>query len=455
MANSFISDMMADVVKGSKPGAIATVQELKENQFGLPLPHYAQQYLFGSTGLRLRTFHSIAGVPASCKSPLLFDLMGHICAAPDIGGLGGIGFLYELEDKISPSLLDSMMRPYGNIIGETFRVIQDMTIDEAFKHLTLTVIVNYLKRITARNVPLVVGMDSIGGAASADTVKKIMQEGNAGKGFYEKSHYVKYFCENMSRIMEDIPMVVICVNQEKEKASSAPGYAGPPQKQITGGVSQIFKDGHMISATFKTLASGDGKIVTLRTTKTSFSDARKIEVRFMWNKFGTSEEDYYGHHFDWALASAKCLADPEKGVGELRSIADVKVSDANLVTCPQLGCKSVKPEEFEQALFENKEVLNALYVYQKIDRIKDVNAYVEYLEALKKSGKKGKEAEVIQVDKPKKGAAKKGKAKPQEDVAAPPEMTKVRPLMSFSPSAEDKEDEDDKPSVSSDSRVLE
>lgn len=454
MANSFIADMMADVVKGSRPGAVATVQELKEYQFGLPLPHYAQQYLFGSTGLRLRTFHSIAGVPASCKSPLLFDLMGHICAAPEIGGLGGIGFLYELEDKISPSLLDSMMRPYGNIIGETFRVVQDMTIDEAFKHLTLTVIVNYMKRISGCNIPLVIGMDSIGGAASADTVSKIMKEGNAGKGFYEKSHYVKYFCENMSRVMGEIPMVVICVNQEKEKASSAPGYSGPPQKQITGGVSQIFKDGHMISATFKTLASGDGKIVTLRTTKTSFSDARKIEVRFMWNKFGTNEEDYYGHHFDWALASAKCLADPEKGVGELRSIADVKVSDANLVTCPQLGCKSVKPEEFEQALFENKDVLNALYVYQKIDKIKDVKAYAEYVEMLKKSGKKGKDekaAEEPQAEKPKKAAAKKGKAKAQPEVTPAPEMAKARPLMSFAPAAENVEEEDDQPS---DNRVL-
>ena len=427
MAQSFIDEFMADVVKADKEGVVTTAQEMKENQFGLQLPHYAQQYLFGSTGLRLRVFHSISGVPASCKSPLLFDLMGYICASPDIGGLGGLGFLYELEDKISPSLLCSMLSKYGDIIGKNFRVVQNRTIDKAIEHITKVLIFNYQRRITKYDVPLVVGMDSIGGAASADTVAKMLKEGAIGKGFYDKAHFMKYFCENMSGCMGAIPMVVICVNQEKEKASSTPGYSGPPQKQITGGVSQVFKDGHMISATFKTLASGDGKIITLRTTKTSFSDARKIEVAFRWNKFGTDENDYYGHHFEWALASAKCLADPDKGVGELRSIADVKVSDANLVTCPQLGCKSVKPEEFEQALFENKEVLNALYVYQKIDKIKGMDEYAEHIALLKKSGKV-KEGEALPYS-PKKTAKEQEEktTPPPKRVAKEPKKTKIRP----------------------------
>lgn len=395
MATSFIDDLMEDLIKDDKEGAIMTVQELREHQYGIPLRYYAQRYLFGATGLRLKVFHSISGMPQSCKSPLLFDLMGHICADSEHHGMGGIGFIYELEDKISPTLLSSVMGQYGDIIGKSFRVVKDMTIEGAFAHLCKKLIPMYNKHVKDFDIPMIVGLDSIGGAASKDTVTKLKEEGAAGKGFYDKAHYMKYFCENAGQVIGDIPMVVVCINQEKEAASSTPGSYGPPQKKITGGASQVFKDGHMISASFRTLASGDGKIITLRTTKTSFSDARKLEVEFRWNKFGTSLDDAYGHHFEWALASAKCLAAPDKGVGDIRDIANVSVSDKNLVTCPQLDCKSVPPEEFEAALNapEYEKVLNDLYMYQKIERIKDLAAYKEYMKERKERQKSKKEKE--------------------------------------------------------------
>lgn len=395
MATSFIDDLMDDLIKDDKEGAIMTVQELREHQYGIPLRYYAQRYLFGATGLRLKVFHSISGMPQSCKSPLLFDLMGHICADSEHHGMGGIGFIYELEDKISPTLLSSVMGQYGDIIGKSFRVVKDMTIEGAFAHLCKKLIPMYNKHVKDYDIPMIVGLDSIGGAASKDTVTKLKEEGAAGKGFYDKAHYMKYFCENAGQVIGDIPMVVVCINQEKEAASSTPGSYGPPQKKITGGASQVFKDGHMISASFRTLASGDGKIITLRTTKTSFSDARKLEVEFRWNKFGTSLDDAYGHHFEWALASAKCLAAPDKGVGDIRDIANVSVSDKNLVTCPQLDCKSVPPEEFEAALNapEYEKVLNDLYMYQKIERIKDLAAYKEYMKERKERQKSKKEKE--------------------------------------------------------------
>lgn len=423
MANP-MDKLMEHLLKNDKEGVITTPKEFKEQQFGMPLRHYAQQYLFGATGLRLKVFHSIAGVPASCKSPLLFDLMGHICAPAEAGGLGGIGFLYELEDKISPTLLNSMMAQYGDIVDGPLRLVRDLTIEGAMKHIAKQILPAYRMNITSYDLPMVIGMDSIGGAASSDTVKKIESEGAAGKGYYDKAHFIKYFCENAGALIGDIPVVFICVNQEKEQAAAA---YGPPQKKITGGMSQVFKDGHMISATYKTLASGDGKVITLRTTKTSFCDARKIEVTFRWNKFGTSQEDAYGHHFDWALASARCLADPDKGVGELRDICDVKVSDLGLVTCPQLGLKSVKPDEFEAALMSDQKVLNALYVYQKIDVIKDMAGYAEYHKSKKAAGKKPKET--VEEAQPK--VTVKTKKAPKKDK---PEVTK-KPL--FSEEAED------------------
>jgi len=384
MAASAIHSMIEGLRKADGAGIMTTVKELKENQYGLPLQHYAQQYLFGSTGLRIKVFNSISGAPQSCKSPLLFDLMGHVCASEENGGLGGLGFLYELEDKISPTLLAGVMANFGEDVYDRFQVVRDLTIDDAFKHICKQIIPAYRKNLSSCECPIILGLDSIGGAAAGDTLEKLEKEGVVGKGFHEKAHYMKYFCENAGALIGDIPMVIVCINQEKEAAAAA---YGPPQKTITGGKSQVFKDGHMISASYKTLAAGDGKLLTLRTTKTSFCDARKIEVAFKWNKYGATDpdSDAYGHHFEWALASAKCIADPDKGVGDIRDICNVKVAESGLVTCETFGLRSVPAEEFEAALFDsaNSKVLNALYQYQKIERIKDLTAYREYVKSRK------------------------------------------------------------------------
>lgn len=192
MATSAIHDMIASLRKADSSGIMVTVKELKENQFGLPLRHYAQQYLFGATGLRIKVFNSISGMPQACKSPLLFDLMGHVCASPDIGGLGGLGFLYELEDKISPTLLQGVMANYGEDVYERFNVIKDRTLDQAFQHLCKQIIPAYRKNLSACECPIIIGFDSIGGAAASDTLEKLEKEGVAGKGFYEKAHFMKY-----------------------------------------------------------------------------------------------------------------------------------------------------------------------------------------------------------------------------------------------------------------------
>ena len=383
MSDSFL-DSFVSGLRGKGGTAVTTVKELRENQFGFPLKHYAQQYLFGATGLRVQVFNSIQGQKEVGKSTMLFDLLGYTCGAREDGGLEGLGFLYELEGKISPSILYSILRNHGERALDACILVTDKTLEEAMAHLSTVVIPAYLSACPKRDKPLLIGFDSIGGAASGDTIGKIEKEGATGKGYYDKQHFMKYFCENMGAILarKNIPAVVICINQERETASST-GF-GPPQKTITGGKAQLFKDGHMISASKKALASGDGNLIYLKTTKTSFCDPRKIEVEFRWNKYGTKTDDAYEAHFLWPLASARCLADPEKGVGEIRDICDVKVSANDLVTCPQLGLKSVTPEEFEAALMVDEKLLDQLYTYQKIEKLRDLSGYSDYV--------KGKEA---------------------------------------------------------------
>ena len=412
MAQDILASFV-DGLKDAKTGApVTTVAELKQNQFGIPLKHYAQQYLFGATALRLQVFNSIQGEKEVGKSTMMFDIMGDICGSEDDGGLGGIAVIYEMEGKISPTILYSILRNHGERATQACLLKLGMTLEEAMTDLNKVIIPQYIKACPNLDKPLMIGFDSIGGSAVDDTIDKLQKEGVAGKGFYNKQHFMKYFCENQGVIFSryKIPVVVICINQERE--SVVPGQS-VPSKTITGGRAQLFKDGHMIRASKKALASGDGNVLTLRTAKTSFCDSREIEVEFRWNKFGKVADDAYEAHFLWELASARCLADPTKGVGDLRSICDVKVSDQRLVTCPQLDLKSVSSEEFEAALMSNEDMLNQLYTFQKIEKLRDLSEYSVYIKEQKTKAKgkdKDKDETVEQEEKPAPKKSRKKKA---------------------------------------------
>ena len=413
---SLIDGFLEGLENPKTGGLVMTVQELVDNQYGIPLRHYAQQNLFGATGLRMQVFYSIQGPKEAGKSTVLYDLMGDICGAEELGGLGGLAVLYELECKISPSILKSILMRHGEEAVRSFIIRKGMTIEQALSDINKTIIPLYVKLCPKRDKPIIVGLDSIGGSASEDTITKLKTSDTPGKGYYDKQHYLKYWCENQGVIFEreGIPIVIVCINQEREQASATP--FGPPQKTITGGKAQLFKDGLMLSASKKALASGDGNLVYLRTTKTSFCDSRKIEVEFRWNKYGQKVDDAYEARFLWGLAAARCLENPDKGVGDIRSICDVKVSDQGLVTCPQLDLRSVDPDEFEAALMANKELLDKLYIYQKIEKLKGLEEFAEYSAAVRArmAGKAPKEKPEEPKQKP--AAKAKPKAKPLTDI---------------------------------------
>ena len=157
-----------------------SIQEFKDAQYGLHMKHYCQQYIFGSTWLRYGGFYMTAGKFKTCKSPFAFWL-AHTCCERD-----GIAFLYELEGKASPTLMSSMFadHPEWMAPGGQFRIIRGMTLDEAEKHFTQKVLRNFQK-VKAYDTPLLVDWDSISGSALSDAVKKIQEDGTAGRGYYE------------------------------------------------------------------------------------------------------------------------------------------------------------------------------------------------------------------------------------------------------------------------------
>lgn len=416
-----IDVFIAGLRNRSTGGVVTTVKELRENQFGFPLKHYAQQYLYGSTGIRIHSFNSIQGPKSVGKSVMLFDLMGDICGDVSEGGLGGISALYELEGKISPTILSSILYSHGERALVTCMPILGQTLESAMANLNKTVLPAYLEAFPKKDKPLLVGFDSIGGASSEDTIEKLQKEGSAGKGYTNKTHYMKYFCENQGMLFSrmDIPIVMFCINQEKD-ATVGIGPFARTEKTITGGKAQTFKDGHMLSISKKTLASGDGNIMYLKTVKTAFCDPRQLQVEFRWNKFGRKFEDCYEARLLWPLATAQFLAQPNIGVDDLRDICHVKL-DKDLVTCKQLGLTKVTADEFEKALMADTKMLEQLYVLHKIEKLKGLDEFASYTKNVKKQDKEPKEKESAPVEVTEKPAKAKGrpKGRPKADKAKP------------------------------------
>lgn len=365
-------------------GMIASPADLVNNQFGVPLTHLSQQYLFGATGLRLGVFYSISGNPGTGKSTLVYDWIGQLVAPGEDGKGGGIGMIYDLEDKLNPTLLSSVLAGHKGSASRV-KVSKKATLEQAISHLT-SVLIPMLKK-SKDYIPAVVDFDTIGGAATDDVSGKLSTGETVGKGLNDKPHVVKHFFENIGNLISDLPIVFFCVNQEKEKIATSAFAAKPKEMmKITGGVSQIYKDGWMGHADYNKLPNG--KLIRIRTVKTSFSDDREIQVQFRWNESGdvskaTGGEDFggaYGHCMDWPLATATLLATGPQGVvGTIRSICDVRLAK-DLVTCPTLGLKDVPADVFEKELMGNQEIYGKLLTYLKIDRLRDASEYRAYLE---------------------------------------------------------------------------
>ena len=399
MAPKTVLSNLLKAVKKADGGIAMSIKDFREAQYGIPLKHYCLQYLFGSTGLRYGGFYLLGGKPKSCKSPFAFFL-GHLCCEN-----GGATLLYELEGKASPTLLHSMFSDHEDWLDDNneespFKMYMGMTLDEAEKHLNKDFIKNMKaaaeKEPAIYSSPILIDWDSISGAATEDMTEKLLGGEAAGKGFGSKPHLMKNFTENWTTLRGLLPLVFVGVLQEKEKiADGARSPFASAQKSYGGGDSQLFKAGTLLSFSLMgQLPTGNGKLIRIKTAMNGFADARQIETKFVWDQFGSLEEESQGHKWLFAEASARLLATP-KVVGNLRDIIDVKMNDQGFVTCKQFGLDKVTPEEFEEALFapENDGTLDDLYKYYKIEKIHGTEEYADFVAKRKGSAVAAKEAE--------------------------------------------------------------
>ena len=372
------------VVKASSKGGTVplTLNELRSSQYCLPLKNLSLQHLFCASGIRFGSVYMIQGPPMSNKSAFMFFLLRLMAANFEDGGLDGFSFLRELETKISPTLLESFIdKPYM-MEGDAapFHVYRELTLEGCLKTFS-----DYLKKysdtVPDRDIPLAWGFDSIGGAATEEGLQQMEENGSQGRGFSTKAITLKNFFETYSAFTADIPLITFCVNHEKKPMATPGGPMVPAyaRGQATGGDSQKFKASQNFRLSGQDMPNKLGRKISIVTYKNSFGSERKIQVDFTW-QVPTAEDPRQYHKWHFAKASADLLASPPTGTATaIRDVCNVTyASDGKRINCPQLGISMGQPEELDQALMENENVLTGV---QHILGIEKIQSFDEYLEA--------------------------------------------------------------------------
>lgn len=364
---------------------------------GIPLGNLVLEYVFASNVLLMERLVMLSGKPASCKSTLGFYLL-------KLAGMnGGGGQLVDTENKVSPTLLASILREYEPRV----QVVTAPTLDKAQAAMTAA-IQTYIKGDVQQDEPADPGiddesidfikpkkkpvapkkkvhvdntwpfgimMDSINPKTEA-TADKIAEEGSAGKSYADGANSNTTYLANMMGVMMGRNVFMVAVGHAKPGMPAPGSKPGMDTTTVPGGAAWMFHASYHFRLTGyagKSSKAVNSKIVTIQNKKNSMGDEnRKVKVAFYWCK---SEEDATQQMswFDWEQATVDLLTDKETmPVNKLSTIINVVKHDDGTVNCKELKLKDASPTEFAAALYASPEILTGvrkalgIHVYEEL-----------------------------------------------------------------------------------------
>lgn len=349
------SSFLSNVLKANEEKfgeRVYLAHESDRKVFGIPLTNLALMYVLDSTILPLNKIIGIAGYPASHKSSLGFDLLRMVCDC------GGYGNLVETENKVSPSLIRSLLRQHY----ETKRVFitQAADINEAQTAMTQTLLA-VKKADPERKQLFGMMLDSLTGGDTEEAVEKMFDEGFVGRSFPTGALSWTGFFKGWCGALIDWPLLFLFINHLKEKPSTS---GGQPTESTPGGAAQRFHASiYLFMKCFnnnpnirQTMTVGGKVIKCLNRTRTiriachknSLGDnGRQIVVDFTWYN---DEKDNQVSYFDWDEATAAMLAamqsDKSRDVDKkgVRDIVDVTERSGEY-SSSKLGVKGITGNE--------------------------------------------------------------------------------------------------------------
>lgn len=379
---------MAAIIKSTadRRGASGALlaSEYRNYQWGVPLPHLMLEYLFGLNVIPYPAMIEVAGLPGSCKSAFLQYLLG-VYASKELSSA-----MIETEGKMSSTLLESIL---GEDAEKVF-IMPGPLMQEEWQAELLQILKLYRKHYVASlkeyakskgktplMAPMLIGLDSLGGSPSSDSMATVDKEGSAGRSFPIEALKNKRFFEQIPTRLRDLPLTLIYTNHEKpEGMGEAKGFGPPGAKEhkSKGGITPAFFCGIRL---FFEQASKPQQIkkgtwqqnLSIEVGKNSFNQkGTKLHLTMEWEKAVDTEtnSELQTTRFLWGKALARWLAPSVPGFHydreAVKKFLTVTYESDTKYSCKELDLKSAPPETVGAAIEANPELVEQLRPYMGI-----------------------------------------------------------------------------------------
>lgn len=273
-------------------------------QFGVPLPSLALQYMFGVQNLPFARMYGFRGKTESFKSSMVFYLLKVVM------DYMGLGVLVECERKASIDLIKGIVGEH--LTNHTLEMMNPGTLEEAQD--MLTDMIGFIKKeLPQRHIPYAFGWDSLRGVLSEATSGKITKDGHYEKGYSAEAHMLSPYFAKMVEELSFWPIMLLFVQHEKTKMAETGGGGGPGTSVLGGDAPGFHATVLTRSRVVKPVSEGakDPKAtIEYRTVKNNLGiKGRRCEVELHFDRETDPETGAVTHNywFDWDYADCKCI----------------------------------------------------------------------------------------------------------------------------------------------------
>lgn len=331
------------------------------------------EYMFGLNVIPMPALIELAGMQGSCKSAFLQYIMS-IYAKNNF-----LAEMIETEAKMSSTLLSSFLREDEDKV----LIVPGPMAQEDWMEELLNALKNYRKAyaasVDAYNKkksellpPFLIGLDSLGGAASRETMETTDREKSVGRSYPIEALKNSRFFPQLPNRMRDLPLTFIYTNHEQSRIAEKKGpITVQGERSSQGGNRPRFYCGLRVflECTTKPVTSQHvtSQKVVFEVTKNSFSEkGQRFAVNMCWT---TEIDQQTGEYkqiswFNWTKALADFLApgqgDPKYERSEVKKFLNVERHSEASFSCKELGLVKVPPEQIGQAIEQDEDLCQKL-----------------------------------------------------------------------------------------------
>ena len=374
----FMTTMMESIQNRRGMSGAFMASDFHKYQWGVAIPHLMMEYLFGLNVIPMPTLIELAGLPGSCKSAFLQYMMSIFAKA------NMLSMMIETEGKMSNTLLRSFLQE------DEKKVLIDpgpMSQEEWMGEL-LNALKNYrkafsdsLKKYNPGDTthpllaPMLVGLDSLGGAPSNETMTVTDRDKSVGRSYPIEALKNSRFFPQVPVRMRDLPMVVVYTNHEQTRIAEQKGpIQVQGQRSSQGGKRPGFFCGLRIffeqTSKPKEVGGVTSQMLTFEVVKNSFSEkGQKISMPMCWKQEIAEDGIHYQQRtwFDWHKALADFLApgagDPKYDKAAVNKFLNVQRHSETKFSCRDLGLANVSPSELGRHIEEDPDLVARLRPY--------------------------------------------------------------------------------------------